>query len=431
MASSRLRDYFKYRRSRSRKVQRPQDSGDASGFLSLAQIPSQQDELVASLTLAQIKGILDDAAEGECSEQAKMIADMMEKDTIMSAHLETRKAAVLACDMKLIKPGTQIYEEQQDARYEALWDELEEAGIYELVAHLHDAFTFGYSGAVIDWGPGGGRINGFQPIHPTNINFDKEGNPALIVVEEDDPKAFADWHPNQFVLHRNYSKAGSPPTTAMGRTLAWLFYFKHFARKSWVRFLEKFGVPFLLAKLNNADFENTTLRKSLIAQLRTFASDGAVVTTEEGGVEAITVAGHHNRIHEEFIRRIDECYALAILGQVGSSLGEPGRLGNNQQQQDVREDRRECDCRRLMHTLNMGLVRPRWEFEYGTTEDCPVFVLNFTSPEDLEKKAKACEHFAKAGLRPTLAQISYEVGWEMEEYEPEPATTTEGSSDEE
>jgi len=419
MAVGNLLDYYKYRGRRNASAKLV-DS--LNSLLRLTTIRTEHDDSVPSLTASKLKNILDSAANGECGLQAKLIGDMIEKDSILTAHFETRREAVLACDMALLKAGTKMYEKSQHDEYADVWSMLQDAGFYELLSHLLDAFPQGYSAAVIDWGKGGGIINGFRPVHPTNIRFDLEGNPALQVPDEKEATPLTKWHVNQFITHYRMSKPDIPCKNGMGRNLAWLFFFKHFARKSWVRFLEKFGIPFLIARLSAADFENTTLKNQLIAQLRTFASDGAVLTTEEGGVEAVTVAGHNNKIHEEFIRRIDECYALAILGQVGSSLGEPGRLGNNEQQQDVRQDRREADCMRLMATINTQLIRPFWQYKTGSLANCPIFVMDFTPSKDKAKLAEAVWRLGQSRYRVSTEQLSYEFGLEITEEPPEVTT---------
>lgn len=384
-------------------------------------VTSLEADAVPTLAASSLRNILDSAATGDCQEQAQLIGNMIEKDSILAAHFATRKMAVMACNQKLSQKDAPFYAPApQDQRYVDLWNMLQSAGLYELVEHLLDATPQGYSCAVIDWGDGGKIIRGFQPVHPTNIVFDLGGNPALMLRDAREAIPFSDFHPNQFVMHTFGLKPDIPCKNGLGRALAWLFYFKHEARKSWVQFIEKFGIPFLIGKLSDADFEDTTTRTAMATQLRDFARNGAVVAKEEGGVEAVTVAGHHNKIHEEFVRRIDECYALCILGQLGSSQGEPGRLGNNEQQQDVRQDRRESDCRRVMSTINRQIIQPAWLFTYGEAAmpQCPQFMMDFMPPRDRERLASAVNYLAQAGFRPDTLQLSHEIGMSLEESEP-------------
>jgi phage gp29-like protein len=380
-----------------------------------AQIPKTTDDLLAALTAAQLKSYLDDASRGDCSNQARLIGDMLEKDPVLAAHFETRKMAVLACDMMLIRPGARVFERGNDKEYIDLWNMLLKANIYGLIDQLLDAIPRGYAGSVIEWGKGGADITRFRHIHPTNIVFDDEGNPAIHPPGEYDAIALAKYHPNQFVMHYYRNQPESPARSGVGRSLAWPYYFKHTAMKSWVRFLEKFGIPFLMARISEADFANDALKAKLILHLRNFAQDGAILTTQEGGVEAITIAGTHNRIHEEFVKMIDQGFAIAILGQIGSSLGEAGRLGNNKQQDDVRRDRVEADCRNLMNTVNTHIIDPVWRFRHGTDKGKPLFIINFIPPEDMESKARTLKTLADCNYRMRREQVSYDFNVELEE----------------
>ena len=304
-----------------------------------------------------------------------------------------------------------------------------EAGFEGAVDHLLDAVPRGYAGVIPYYGDGGATITKFDLIHPTNIVFDMEGNPAIISPTRAEPIPAGNYHPLTFCFHYFRRYPGIPALTGLGRNLSWLFFFKRLARKSWSRFLEKFGIPFLVAKISEADFANEALKKKLIGQLRNFASDGAILTTEEGGVEAVTVAGHHNRIHEEFVKEINVCFAIAILGQLGSSEGEPGRLGNNQSQDAVRQDKVKADARAIMETLNRGIIRPLWLFREGSPADCPTLAIDYVSPGDLKDRAETVKLLREAGYVVSRQQVSYDFKMELEAVT-EPLGAAEGDGDE-
>ena len=406
---------------------------DTSRRLRYAGVRSEHDDLVSALSAARLKAILDDAAEGDCAGQAKLIGDMIEKDTILGAHFETRKAAITACDMRLIEPGSQVFQQSKDPRYIELWEMLVDSGLYDLCDHLLDATPRGYAGAVQKWTDGGKSIESWELVHPTNFAFDLGGNPALIIPDVADPVALTRWHPNQFVMHYYRSQPNIPARTGLGRLLAWMSFFKHEATKSWVRFLEKFGIPYLVSRISEADFSNETLKKKLVAELRDFARDGAILTTQEGGVETVTVAGHHNRIHEEFVQMVDRCYAIAILGQVGSSQGEAGRLGNNEQQEDVRQDKKKSDAIRLIRTINQQVIRPLWLYRYGSLDKCPVFVIHYSRAKDLKDKAETYKTLGDAGYHVRSEQVAYEFNVELDPAletpaEPKTASNSSGAS---
>ena len=440
--NSRLRELIKYPAKLASKLVGSKPKKSTTAIIQ-ADISTIFDDSVGSLTASRLSAILTDASVGNCSEQANLIQYMLEKDTILSAHFETRRLAVMSCDMSLVKPKTRVFQKADDPRYEELWDDLtapwgdgQDNLIYDMAEHLLDATPTGYSGVVLDWADGGSSLNGFVPIHPTVFEFDKQGNGALRSPIDDKVRAIGSFHPNQFAFSYYKTKPGIPCRGGLGRVLAWLFYFKHFARKSWARYLEKFGIPFLVARMADADFENTGRRNAMIAQMRNFASDGAVVSTEEGGIEVQSLAGHHNQIHEEFVMKIDHCFALAILGQLGSSEGEAGRLGNNTQQEQVLKDRKEADCRRLMATIQAQVINPAWYFKYGTLVDAPRFIMDYETPEDKAERAEIYATLNGAGYIVDPAQVSHEMNVELigaptGKESTEPKLKTDGDKDEE
>ena len=412
-----LKDLTKYAQKAAAFVGKPFTAKNKAVQLSLANIPSVIDDALADLDPKTLRSALDSAAEGEPCEQTNIILSMMDKDTIFGAHLSTRKEAVMACDMGLIDPTANKYDIHTGDQYADLWAMLETAGLRAMLRRMLQSIPIGYAAEVIDWGAGGATVLGFQEVHPTRIKFDMQGNWALTTLEDNqvgEDKPFGSYHPNQFARCTYNVTNGLPSRQGLGRVAVWLIFFKHFARKSWAKFIERFGLPFLISKITEADFENTALKAKLLKQLRDFSTNGAILTTQDGGVEAVTVAGHNNKIHEEFVACIDEALALLILGQVGSSKGEPGRLGGNSQQDEVRHDKKENDCRTLIEMVNTCIIQPYWLFTHGDLAGCPRFWMNFGTPDDRKTTAETFDlvdqMLRRGGKMIDPMQLAFEFG---------------------
>ncbi|MEI3004026.1 MAG: DUF935 family protein [Victivallales bacterium] len=53
----------------------------------------------------------------------------------------------------------------------------------------------------------------------------------------------------------------------VSRPLVWLYFFEHYAMRDRARYLEKFGIPFIIAKIRDDDFENESVRSAILQSL--------------------------------------------------------------------------------------------------------------------------------------------------------------------
>ena len=110
-----------------------------------------------SLTIPYIQSILVNATQGFSQNQAALFTAILDKEPLLVAHFQTRKLAVLGLDWT-ITGGS-------EAKQEMLKKTLEDAGLNKLMDHLLSALQYGYAGAAINWGAGGGKIRDFRYIY--------------------------------------------------------------------------------------------------------------------------------------------------------------------------------------------------------------------------------------------------------------------------
>ena len=371
--------------------------------------PGEFDEFTCSwnaagsprLTAGLIRTLTGNANEGAASDLAALYRDMIEKEPAITAHLQTRMLSVLSCDWSIhgedpVKTGevTAIF-----AR----------ARIHSLLRHLLDALAFGYSGAAILWEEGGAGIGSFRKIYSPNWIFDLSGNPALMTLSGK-PKPLSEYHPNQFVLHTHKLQSGPSQRGGLLRPLLWLYFFKHYAMRDRARYLEKFGVPFLIAKIREDDFDNETVRSSILASLAKVGTDGAGVVTQNSELQILSSSAG-TADYQHWMDYIDKLFALLILGQTASS-SEASGFSRGQIQENVRRDILEADCRALMETVNTQILAPLERFRYGT-EGTLEFVLDYSMPENLIEKAEIVKKLSDSGFRADPAWIEDTFGLKL------------------
>ena len=347
------------------------------------------------ITAARVSQMLEAAEGGNAQEQASLLQFMLDKEPIIAAHMQTRVLAVLGCGWCIESRAS-----EEDRRAEEAEDMLKKAGVHDLMRHLLDAIPTGYAGSQIEWDnsqKGGTGITGFRHVLPSNWLFDLGGNPGLYTTGGE--KSLASYHPNQFVFHIHKMKPGLPTKGGLLRTLVWMWLFKRNAWRDRARFIEKFGIPLMVAKISQEDFKNDERCNRMLTMLRDIGRLGASLITEGSEITNVTPTGQSsNADYHQFCKDIDEIFALLILGQTATSGGQPGRLGNSTEQENVRLDILESDCKNLMETVNRQIVNPLELFKYGTDGEL-CFKLEYEPEEDLQKKATLVETLYKAGRK--------------------------------
>lgn len=360
-------------------------SGDPSHFQEFLYSPALPQE--GKLSSGKIRNAIREADQGFPASQAELYRSILEKEPVIAAHLQTRILAITACDWSIAGP-----DEEKRKELTAI---LQHANIQELLRHLLNALAFGCSAAAILWEEGGKSIHSFREIAQENLLFDAVGNPALRTSGGKE-RPLSLYHPAQFVLHYHKLKQGPAGSGGLLRPLLWLYFFKHYALRDRARYLEKFGIPFIVAKISQEDFENEEVRRNILASLSRISSDGSGVVTGDSQIQTVACNGNSSGEYQSHLEYIDKLFALLILGQTASSSTSSG-FSKGQIQENVRKDILEADCRSLMATVNTNILAPLEKFRYGT-QNLYSFHLDFASPENLTEKAEIVKLLSESGF---------------------------------
>lgn len=388
---------------------------DRSDDLLLSIISDYQEASKYRLTPSRLVQIITDADAGDPREQAALFPTLLEKEPLLAAHLNTRRLAVLS------KPW-RVQSKKQPELAAEISDALAKAGLQKAMGWLLAAVGHGYAGVAVDWLEGGAGIAGFRPIANDRWLFDEGGNPALSGADGR-PIPLAEFHPAQIMFLVNDGAAGLPCRAGLLRTLLWLHMFKNAAFTEWNRFLERFGMPFLLGKIPSGDFSDEKKRKDLLASLLQVRSGGAGVGTTETTMDLLNgAAGNNSEAFESHQRYCDEIMTLTVLGQLASSDRGSG-LSQGGMQEEVRQDLLEADCAMLSEVVQNRLVDWLCRLRYGlddTSDMC--FVIDCQKAEDLNVRADRDEKIARAaGCKLKRDYVAEVYGVDLEEPEPEPA----------
>lgn len=192
---------------------------------------------------------------------------------------------------------------------------------------------------------------------------------------------------NQWVAHVAKSYTGPIARTALLRTVAWWWLFKHYSVRDFAIFVELFGHPKRVAKYHPgaSDDEMAALKQAVVE----LGKDGSCIIPSESMLELVetkTSAGQlpHSAMIELCNAEISKAVLGGTLGTEGGAVGARS-LGEVHERNESLLAR--ADCLALAETLKRDLIRPIIEFNLG--EGYPVPNVQFVFEEKKDFKAMA------------------------------------------
>jgi phage gp29-like protein len=200
-------------------------------------------------------------------------------------------------------------------------------------------------------------------------------------------------------VHRPRLKTGIPIRGGLARIAVWAYLFKAYTLKDWMAFVEVYGIPLRLGRYGPGATDED-IRKLLNAVVN-LGSDAAAVIHDSMKIDfqnAVEGTGN-NDLFKAAAEWWDRQISKLVLGQTASTEGTPGKLGNEDAQDEVRQDLVKADAKHLGNTLNRDLVRPFIDLNFGPQTAYPRIVLHVPDPEDLKQLTEALSRLVPLGLK--------------------------------
>lgn len=223
-----------------------------------------------------------------------------------------------------------------------------------------------------------------------------------------------DVDPNRYIVHRGHllntpDNFGGPMRSILFWTL-----FRSCGRDWWIRFLDRFGSPFIVGKYEAGD----TKSKDLLQQAFSVATKlfGIAVSRDvQIELKEASTSSGGDAFKAFHLVANDEISRL-IVGQTLSSTASPTGMNSGVAglQSKVRDDIRKFDAVMLLGTLESQLVRQVLDIN-GMPGEVKL-LWGSASKEELMSKIGMLGDLAKANLTlsdKSLAKLSSEVGYEI------------------
>jgi len=357
-------------------------------------------------TPANVSRILEAANEGDISELAVAAREIQERNWEVIMAMQVRKSALTGLDWRIEpgdgRPASKDAAEAFGAALKAAGGEPGLASFHELTDCLMDAVVAPLAAAEIVWSAGG-SLAGFRPVGAWYFTF--RGSETPLLTTADEPQGIP-LPPAKFIVH-THGGAGDPARAGLIRTLIWLHVFQNYPVKDLVSFVERYGMPFVVAKVDRNAWENERgVMKNLI---RSFGPNGGGVFTKSTELELLQASNSGGDVYFKLLEYTSKAITKVILGQLASSSESSGLSGGDAQSR-VRSDLLEADARAIESTIREQLATPWTKFNFGDAAAVPVLRFRNAAHDNGAVFAGIVESLHRAGLDADPEEMSARFG---------------------
>ncbi|MDP2548495.1 DUF935 domain-containing protein [Oceanobacter sp. 4_MG-2023] len=379
-----------------------------------------QAEWLSPERLAQI---LRDAAEGDADAYLTLAEEIEERDPHYASVLGTRKRAVSGLPT-MVEAATDDKKDQEIT--DAVRALIRRPEFHDMADDLLDALGKGFSVVEMNWDtkrqPWEPRtrnekvdgewqeVEGYEHRDPRFFQFDRVSGKQLRIKDEADMLDGLPLPPHKFIVHKPRLKTGLPIRGGLARLVAVSYMCKSYTVTDWLAFAEVFGMPLRVGRYNpNATPADINTLINAIANIGTDAA-AAIPDTMRIDFESPGNVSGGADVFKNLAEWLDKQVSKAVLGQTASTEGTPGKLGNDDAQDDVRTDILKADARQLSNTINKHLVRSFVDLNFGPQEHYPRVEFQVIEPEDTEALTAALKELVPLGLKVEASVIRDKLG---------------------
>jgi phage gp29-like protein len=355
-------------------------------------------ETVASgLTPQRLAGLLQNANQGDNHDYLTLAEEMEEREPHYASVLGTRKRAVKKLPI-MVEAASDDANDQKIA--DAVRELVKRAGFKGLTEDMLDAIGKGYSAIEIIWDRSASQWfpDRYEWRDPRFFTFDRVSQRQLRLLDEADSFEGIALPPYKFITHFPKLKSGLPIRGGLARLVAWSYMGKMYTFKDWLAFVEIFGMPLRVGKYGaNATDADIRILKTAVANI---GSDAAAVLPDSMKIEfekAAQVTGG-DKLYLSLAEWIDKQISKAVIGQTMTADDGSSQAQANVHN-EVRGDITESDAEQAEETLNLQLVKPFVDLNFGPQQSYPTLKLYIKESEDIKALTDALDKLVPLGLR--------------------------------
>lgn len=359
-----------------------------------------------------VDAIMRAADSGDTAEMCALSEAIDDRNFEVGAALDVRRAAIAATDWRLAagdeSPRGEEIAKAAEQMLRAIPGGDGLLGFAQMVQmELGSALLPGFACPEIVWGKGGAEIAGFQPVEQKFYTFRESRTPRLVTRDQPDGM---DLPAAKFCLHWHRAKGGAATRGGLIRACSWIHCFANINYKDLLRFIERYGMPFLIAKVDDNSWQNErTILKSVV---QNFGPDGGAILSRNTEVELLQAANNLGDVYFRLLEHLRGAAERLILGQTATS-GEGGGWSNDGAQHLVRMDIRASDCAQIAPTVRSRILAHWTAWNYGPEAPVPRMEYDCQPAKDAAAEATVVATLAGAGWDLDPEQVEANTGYKV------------------
>lgn len=353
---------------------------------------------VVGLTPEKLASILERVRRGENpAEYLELATEIEQRDAHYRSVLSTRKHSIEGLEI-YIQAGSEDAQGLKIA--EAVQEDiLNHPDIMDLRKNMLDALGKGFSVNEIMWDTTGLRWKPKEILFrdPRWFAYDKQS--GLLCLRDTSGEQLVPLSPYKFIVHEPNLLSGMQITSGLSFTALFYWLIKTYDVTSWAAFADRFGYPVRLGKYGRkATKEDIATLKRAVAAI---GSDVGAVIPDAMAIDIIEskTTSSNSEVYEKIAEWVDKQLSKLVLGQTASADGTPGKLGDSQSQEEVRQDILKADIAQAEHTINRDLVIPYVQLNFGEQSLYPRLVIQYTEEKNISLIVDSVAKLTPFGLR--------------------------------
>ncbi|MDD2367347.1 MAG: DUF935 family protein [Desulfuromonadaceae bacterium] len=197
----------------------------------------------------------------------------------------------------------------------------------------------------------------------------------------------------------------TPYGVGLGRELYWPWWFKKNGIKFWMMFCDKFAGPTVVGEYESGASPDD--QDKLLSAAQAVHTNSSIIHPKGMSLSLLEAARSGSiTAYNDLVNFMNDEMTISILGQTATTTGTPGKLGNEQAQEKVKDDLVKADADSLCEAFNAretGVIRWLVDYQFPGLGRYPQMWVDCQEEEDkktlAERDEKLSVSMEKSGLK--------------------------------
>lgn len=371
-----------------------------------------QTSIANALTPQNLANVLSEVDAGDSISYLTLAEEMEERYMHYNSVLGDRKRAVTGLPKRI----DSFSDDADDIAVADAVRELIESDEFDaMLFDLMDGIGKGYSAVELTWDTSSVPwIPRYKWRDPRFFQFDLTAGDELRIRDEADLVNGVELPPYKFMVHRPKIKSGLTLRSGLARAACVAYMLQGYTLKDWWAFMEVYGMPWRIGKY--APKASEEQKTALLTAVRQMGVDAACIIPEDMVINIVETSKTNggDKLFQGSADWLNDQVSKVVVGQIASTHGTPGRLGNEDSQDAVRKDIKIDDARQLGATVRRDLIRPFVDLNFPNRVGGPYPLFHIVSdePEDIEWLRDKVADLVDRGLKLQMSEVRDKLGFD-------------------